>query len=64
MNRILSAAVVALTAMTASVAITRWLTSKEERGAPRKREPLDSWENEGGALAPHRLAAGTSQVPR
>jgi hypothetical protein len=64
MNRIVSAAVVMLAATTASLAITRWLTAREERGKPMRREQLESWENEGGALAPRGLAAGTSQVPR
>jgi hypothetical protein len=53
-----------IAATTASLAITRWLTAREERGKPMRREPLESWENEGGALAPRGLAAGTSQVPR
>ena len=64
MNRIVSTAVVVIAATTASLAITRWLTAREERGKPMRREPLESWENEGGALAPRGLAAGTSQVPR
>ena len=64
MNRIVSAAVVVIAAMTASLAITRLLTPRHERGKPMRREPLESWENEGGALAPRALAAGTSQIPR
>jgi hypothetical protein len=64
MNRIVSAAVVVIAAMTTSLAVTRWLTARESRGKPLRHEPLESWENEGGALPPRGLATETSQVPR
>jgi hypothetical protein len=64
MNRIGFTGIVVLSAMTASLAIARWLTTQQERGKPMRREPLESWENEGGALAPHHVAAGTAEVPR
>ena len=41
MNRIVSAAVVVIAAMTASLTITRWLIAREERGKPMRREPLE-----------------------
>jgi hypothetical protein len=64
MNRIVSAAVVALAAMAASWATKRWLIAPDERSRTARRQPLESWENEGGALAPRHRAAETSQVPR
>jgi hypothetical protein len=62
MNRIVSSAVVALAAMAASWATRRWLNTRDERGRTARREPLESWENEGGALAP-RHRADEPQVP-
>ena len=64
MNKILSAtAIVAATAAT-SWFVKRWLDTRSlQRARPRK-PPLESWENEGGALAPQHASVKTSQVPR
>lgn len=64
MNRIVTATLIAAVTTAASWAVRRWL---DDRYAPRTRpvrQPLESWENEGGALAPHHVAVETSQVPR
>jgi hypothetical protein len=62
MNRIVTAALVAAATTAASWAVTRWLDTRRSLAPPRK--PLETWENEGGALAPHHAAVETSQVPR
>jgi hypothetical protein len=64
MNRILTAAVAAAVATAASWAIKRWLDLRYARVARKPREHIESWENEGGALAPKHVAVETSQVPR
>jgi hypothetical protein len=64
MNRIVTAAVVAAATTAASWAVRRWLDQRYTRIAPLPRKPLESWENEGGALAPQHVAVETSQVPR
>ncbi len=64
MNRIVTATLIAAATTAASWAVRRWL---DDRYAPRARparQPLESWENEGGALAPHHVAIETSQVAR
>jgi hypothetical protein len=43
---------------------TRWLGRREQLPPAEVRKPLESWENEGGALAPHQVPVETSQVPR
>lgn len=63
MNRLLSTVLLAAATTATTWAVQRWLN----QGAQRKRLPsprLESWENEGGALAPHHSALETSQVPR
>jgi len=64
MKKFLQAAAVAAIAAAASWAMRRWLDNRyaPARIAPRK--PVETWENEGGALAPHPGALETSQVPR
>ena len=44
-------------------AFKQWLDYRQARGQPR-RDETESWENEGGALAPHPAGLETSQVPR
>ena len=67
MKRILQAAAVAAIAAAASWAMRRWLDNRYAPAAlaPRvPRKPVENWENEGGALAPHPAGLETSQVPR
>ncbi len=64
MNRIVTAAVVAAATTAASWAVRRWLDQRYTRLAAPPRKPVETWENEGGALAPQHVAAETSQVPR
>jgi len=63
MKRILTAAALAAATTAASWAVKRWFDTRSMRRAPRK-PPLESWENEGGALAPQHARVETSQVPR
>jgi hypothetical protein len=63
MNKILSAVTIAAATTAASWIVTRWLDRRSLQRASRK-PPLESWENEGGALAPQHAAVETSQVPR
>jgi hypothetical protein len=62
MNRIVIAALAAAAATVTSWSIARWLDRRNTLGA-RPRTPLESWENEGGALAPGLGVVETSQVP-
>jgi hypothetical protein len=64
MNRILSATAIAAAAAAASWAVTRWLDTRSQQLARSRKPPLESWENEGGALAPQHAPVETSQVPR
>ena len=49
----------------ASWVVKRWLDAHwEQRGRALRKPPLESWENEGGALAPLQAPIETSQVPR
>jgi hypothetical protein len=64
MNRIVTAAILAAATTAASWAVKRWLDHRYTRLAPLPRKPVETWENEGGALAPHHMAVETSQVPR
>lgn len=59
MNRIVKAAALGA----ALWALKRWLDYRQARSAALPRE-TESWENEGGALAPHPAGLETSQVPR
>ena len=45
-------------------AISRWLDQLQARIDHPPRKPMENWENEGGALAPHPGGHETSQVPR
>ena len=64
MKRIVTAAFLAAATTAASWAVKRWLDHRYTRIAARPRKPVETWENEGGALAPHHVAIETSQVPR
>lgn len=44
--------------------VRRWLDQRYARVAAPRRPPLETWENEGGALSPQHAALETSQVPR
>jgi hypothetical protein len=55
------AAVAALAA--AFWAAKQWIDHRRQ-GAQSRRDETESWENEGGALAPHPAGLETSQVPR
>jgi hypothetical protein len=60
MNKIIAAIVLAAT----TYAVQRYLAARNgARSRPRKHH-IESWENEGGALAPHHAPLETSQVPR
>jgi len=59
MNRIVTAAALAA----AFWAFKRWLDYGRAQKAPAP-HATESWENEGGALAPHPAGLETSQVPR
>lgn len=63
MNRLLTAALIAAVTTTASWAVRRLLEPGTASARP-PRQPLETWENEGGALAPTHVALETSQVPR
>ena len=59
MNKILTAIVLAA----ASYAVQRFLARSASYARPHKPH-IETWENEGGALAPQHLRVETSQVPR
>ncbi len=59
MNRIVTAAALAA----AFWAFKRWLDHRRAQKGPAPHS-TESWENEGGALAPHPAGLETSQVPR
>ena len=59
MNRIMKAIVLAA----ATYAIQRFLARSAAYARPRKPQ-IETWENEGGALAPQHARVETSQVPR
>ena len=44
--------------------LQRWLDRGRRRAAQATLHPTESWENEGGALAPNPAGLETSQVPR
>ena len=60
MKRIVTAAAVAVTVW----GIKHWYTYHRNRMSKPPRHETESWENEGGALAPHPMGLETSQVPR
>jgi hypothetical protein len=47
----------------ATYALQRYLARTAAYARPRKHQ-IDTWENEGGALAPQHVPVETSQVPR
>ena len=59
MNRLMKAIMVAA----ATYAVQKFLARAGGRGRPRKHQ-IETWENEGGALAPQHVPVETSQVPR
>ena len=59
MNKLITAIAVAA----ASYALQRFLARASAHAKPRKPQ-IETWENEGGALAPHHVTLETSQVPR
>jgi hypothetical protein len=59
MNRVIKAIVLAA----ATYAVQRYLGRNGAQARPRK-QPIETWENEGGALAPQHVPVETSQVPR
>ena len=59
MKKIFSAIVLAAV----SVALQRYL-ARAAATPRRRRQPIETWENEGGALAPQHVPVPTSQVPR
>ena len=59
MNKVMKAIVLAA----ATYAVQRYLARTAAHARPRKQQ-IDTWENEGGALAPQHVPVETSQVPR
>jgi len=59
MNKMMKAIVLAA----ATYALQRYLARTAAYARPRKHQ-IDTWENEGGALAPQHVPVETSQVPR
>jgi len=59
MNKVITAIVLAA----ATFAVQRYLARTAAYARPRKPQ-IETWENEGGALAPQHVPAETSQVPR
>jgi len=51
-------------AAAASWAVQRWLDRRYAPAPLKVRKPVETWENEGGALAPLGPGLETSQVPR
>ncbi len=64
MKRIIGAALVAAATTAVTWAVVRWLIERQSATGRSKGPHIESWENEGGALAPHHAAVETSQVPR
>jgi len=64
MRSLLKAAVLAAVATTASWAVKQWLDSRYSRKPRAPRREINTWEDEGGSLAPQSVAVETSQVPR
>ena len=59
MNKVITAIVLAA----ATYAMQKFLARSATYARPRKPQ-IDTWENEGGALAPQHARVETSQVPR
>ena len=65
MKRVVNAVFLAAVAAGASW-LFRQIMNEQKSGGRLTRKPVhvESWENEGGALAPQHVAVETSQVPR
>ena len=61
---VMKALVTAAAAAAALWAVMRWLDHRYDKDVQIKRSPIESWETDGGALAPHPAGFETSQVPR
>jgi hypothetical protein len=64
MNKILSATAIAAAAAATCWVVKRWLDTRSRQRTRSRKPPLESWENEGGALEPQHASVETSQVPR
>ena len=64
MNKIIQVAGLAAIGAVASWAVQRLLDGRNAPAPRTVRKPVETWENEGGALAPHPHGLETSQVPR
>ena len=64
MNSFLKTAAVAATAAVVTWTVRRVLDRRYAPVPRAPRKPVENWENEGGALAPHPAGLETSQVPR
>jgi len=64
MKSLFRTAVLAAATTIVTWAVRRWLDQRYARVAAPRRPPIESWENEGGALSPQLAALETSQVPR
>lgn len=65
MKSLVRAAAIAAVTSFASWAVTRYFDRRaEKRRARAPRRSVETWENEGGALAPYAVHPETSQVPR
>ena len=65
MQKLVRAAAIAAATSLASWAVTRWLDRRAaSRRARAPKRAVETWENEGGALAPYAVHPETSQVPR
>ncbi len=64
MKRAIQVVGLAAVGAVASWAIQRWLDGRYAPVPKKLRKPVETWENEGGALAPHPHGLETSQVPR
>lgn len=64
MKKFLQAVGLATIAAATTWAVQRWLERNASTTPRVPRRPVENWENEGGALAPHPSGMETSQVPR
>ena len=64
MKKFLQAVGLATIAAATTWAVQRWLERNVSTTPHVPRRPVENWENEGGALAPHPSGMETSQVPR
>jgi hypothetical protein len=64
MNKIISATAIAAATAATSWIVKRWFDARSLQRSRLRKPPLESWENEGGALAPQHAPVETSQVPR